>query len=421
MLSSVNSYQSRKNSNFQGFVVPASTKILDGFIKSQENLSSTRFIQDTATNWLPKAALSRSKADFWEFSLLEFAESGLFYFAAPILGEHLYRNQIFKKIQPKDLKSSISEKLPMSVSEIKQAGVDSVLKKRVITTKAGIVLACLAVPVLEYALSFAKNLFTLKVFHLSDFNNVANLNKEKKEDAAQQKRVEVHAKQELRKAGILSAAGLGAGLLLASRGHKSANALKFSEALLEPGKYISKGLHTIGIKSKNTDKFLKDYLKLDFDNQNGKLALSKGQLAVTCITGLFGYSEAAKDRGKLDFYEVWTRVPLVVLYTIFGSALFDEGFKKLLLKMGKYPELVKKSKDGTINIPTRKELPNIANKLAQKNKTSSDKELKKLIQQKSVITGVPYLFSLLAMGFSLTAITRIWTKYRYNHQYDNKN
>ena len=98
MLSSVNSYQSRKNSNFQGFAVPASTKILDGFIKSQENLSSTRFIQDTATNWLPKAALSRSKADFWEFSLLEFAESGLFYFAAPILGEHLYRNQIFKKM-----------------------------------------------------------------------------------------------------------------------------------------------------------------------------------------------------------------------------------------------------------------------------------------------------------------------------------
>lgn len=40
-------------------------------------------------------------------------------------------------------------------------------------------LACVTVPALEYALGFAKNLFTLKVFKVSDFNNVANLNKEK--------------------------------------------------------------------------------------------------------------------------------------------------------------------------------------------------------------------------------------------------
>ena len=30
------------------------------FLKSQENLSSTRFIQGTLTNWFPKAVLSRS-------------------------------------------------------------------------------------------------------------------------------------------------------------------------------------------------------------------------------------------------------------------------------------------------------------------------------------------------------------------------
>ena len=37
------------------------TKVLDKFIKSQENLSSTRFIQDTATNWAPKAIFSNRK------------------------------------------------------------------------------------------------------------------------------------------------------------------------------------------------------------------------------------------------------------------------------------------------------------------------------------------------------------------------
>ena len=174
-------------------------------------------------------------------------------------------------------------------------------------------------------------------------------------------------------------------------------------------------MNKIGIHSKNTDEFLKDYLKLDFVNNNGKFALSKGLLAATCITGLFGYSSAAKDRGKLDFYEVWTRVPLVVLYTIFGSSILDAGFKKYLAKTGKYPELIKKNAEGKLdNVPSRKDLTQIAQRLAKQNKTTANEELSKLIKQKSVITGVPFLFSLVAMGFTLSGVSRLWTKYRYN-------
>ena len=275
-------------------------------------------------------------------------------------------------------------------------------------------MACLAVPVLEYALSFAKNLFTLKLFKVSDFNNIANLNKDKKEDINQQNRVETHAKKELIKAGILSAAGVIGGLALALTGYRSNAPVKFSETLLEPGKKISGLLHKFGISSPNIDRFLGEYLKLDFLNRNGKLALSKGQLAVICTTGLFGYSQAAKDRGKLDFYEVWTRVPLVVLYTIFGSSVLDAGFKKILAGKGKFPELIKKDKNGFINVPSSNELPRIAENLAKKNNTSVDNELSRLIKQKSVITGIPYIFGMAVMGFTLTAITRLWTKYRYN-------
>ena len=50
------------------------------------------------------------------------------------------------------------------------------------------------------------------------------------------------------------------------------------------------------------------------------------------------------------------------------------------------------------------------------NNTSVDIELAKLIKQKAVITGVPYLFSLVTMGFVLSGVSRIWTKYRYNQQ-----
>lgn len=412
--------QYQNKPTFKGANFSKSTKFLDNFLKSQENLSTTRFIQGTLTNWLPKAVLSRSIADFSEFTFLEFLESGIFYFAAPAFGEHFFRNGLFKAIQPKHLKETVSKNLSKSVEEIKKSELSEEVKNRLTTTKAGVILGCITVPAMEYALGFAKNLFTLKVFKISDFNNVANLNKDKQENLEQQKRVESHSKSVLLKTGLLSAAGIGSGLLLASKGHNSSAARKFSHILLEPGIYISKGLHKLGIHSKNTDNFLKEYLKLDFDNNNGKLALSKGQLALTCITGLFGYSAAAKDRGKLDVYEVWTRVPLVVLYTIFGSSILDSGFKKILANKGKFPELIKKDENGNIaKIPTRKELPAIAEKLAKINKTTPDKELETLIKQKSIITGVPYLFSLLAMGFTLSAVSRIWTQYRYNHQVKN--
>ncbi len=77
--------------------------------------------------------------------------------------------------------------------------------------------------------------------------------------------------------------------------------------------------------------------------------------------------------------------------------------------------MLNKDKNGIINVPTRNELPKIAEKLATQNNTTKNVELTKLIKQKALITGVPYLFSLVAMGFTLTAVTRIWTQFRYNH------
>ena len=138
------------------------TKRLDKFLKSQENLSHTRFIQGTLTNWFPKAALSRSFIDFSEFTFLEFLESGIFYFAAPFFGEHAFRNGLFKKVQPKKLQKTILKEVPKSIEEIKKSKLSQDLKNRVTTTKGGIILGCITIPAMEYALGFAKNLFTLK-------------------------------------------------------------------------------------------------------------------------------------------------------------------------------------------------------------------------------------------------------------------
>ena len=72
--------------------------------------------------------------------------------------------------------------------------------------------------------------------------------------------------------------------------------------------------------------------------------------------------------------------------------------------------------DGKLNVPKLDELPKIAENLALKNNTDKVKELSKLTKQKAIITGVPYAFSMLAMGFLLSAITRAWTQYRFNKE-----
>ena len=401
------------------------TKVLDKFIKSQENLSSTRFIQDTATNWAPKAIFSRSPADFAEMSFLEFLESGIFYFAPPLLGEHLFRNKIFKAVQEKNVKDKVVELIPKSVEAIKNnENLTDAVKRQSVATKAGIALACAAIPIAEYNLSFAKNLFTLKTFNKADFNDIANLdksNKNKKDDSKLKEKVEKNSIRQLKKAAIYSTAALLGGLALAKFGAKSDKLQKASEILLEPGKQISKGLHKIGIKKEGVDKFLDEYTKLDFDEEKGKLALSKGQLALTAISGLFGYSKAAEDRGELDKKEVWTRVPLVVFYTIFGSAMFDNGFKKILATKNKFPDLIKKGANGKIqDVPKSTDLPNLAENISKLKNTNAKDELKRLTKEKAIITGVPYAFSLLFMGFTLSLITRLWTQYRYNKTHKNE-
>ena len=415
-----NNTKYNKQQNFKGgadFALKAS----EIFIKSQENLSSTRFIQDTATNWAPKAVFARSKADFAEMSFLEFIESAIFYFMIPVFGEKVFRNGLFRKFQPKNLQKAVNGQLANTVKEIAEnKTVSNEIKKRAISTKAGILLACTMVPVAEYTLSFAKNLFTLKTFKKTNFNSIANLDKGKSEheDKLHQAKVEKSAKRHLVQGAVISGAGIVLGSLLALNGHKSDKLQKLSKNILNPGELISDITGKAGVKNEKVLNGLKKF-SLDFASDNGKLALSKGQLGLTATIGLLGYSKAAGDRGKLDKQEVWTRVPLVVLYTTFGSELLEKGFIGLLSKKNKFPDLLRKDLNGKITVPSSKELPQIAEKLAQVRKTDVSDELKKLTKQKAFVGLVPYLFSIVAMGFTLSAITRLWTQHRYNVEHKN--
>ena len=95
--------------------------------------------------------------------------------------------------------------------------------------------------------------------------------------------------------------------------------------------------------------------------------------------------------------------------------MFDNGFKKILAAKNKFPDLIKKGANGKIqDIPKSTDLPNLAENISKLKNTNVKDELKRLTKEKAIITGVPYAFSLLFMGFSLSLITRLWTQYRYN-------
>ena len=408
------SFVSKESYLFKG--MDKSLKPLNTFVKSQENLSHTRFFQDVMTNWVPKVVFLRSLADFTEMTFLEFTESTLFYFAPPILGSLLQKG--FAKLTPKSIRKEVNENISRVSDEILKEAKSSnnMLAKRAVSVKAAILLACVSIPAAEYALSFAKNLLTLKLFNKSDFNNIANLNRDGQntETAEQQKRVEDSAKKHIQGAGKLSLAALVSSIALATFGHKSKMLQKVSKIILQPGGTINSGLNKLGIKSQRVENALKTYINFDFKVEDGKLGLSKGQLVVSTLAGLWGYNDAGKDRGRLDQLEVLTRVPIVVFYTIFGSEIFDYTFKHILHNKNKFPDLVKRGKDGKISIPKRAELPDLAEKIAKLKKTPVQVEFNRLLKEKSIITAVPYAFALVFMGFLLAGITRFWTQYRYD-------
>ena len=403
--------QNRNKQSFKGLVDSG----VGAFIKMQESTAASRFFQDTATNWFPKAVFTRSKADLAEMSFMEFIESAIFYGAPAIVGEHVMRNGLMKKVLPKNLNKHVSK----SVGEIlsNNSLVKSGAAKKIIPAKAGILLGCMAIPAMEYALSYAKNLFTLKVFKTSNFDKIANLDKNSAktkeltpEEINHQRKVKSSAIRHIVGAGIVSAACIAGGVLLAKKAPNSAKLQKLSEVILEPGKHLAEKFNT---KPKTT-RFLNEFFNLDLARKGSeKLGLSKGMLGATVSIGILGYLGAAKDRSDLDFKEVLTRTPISGAYAIFGSDLFEEGFKSMLYKskkfMSKYPDLIQKTKDELFEVPSKLELDKqlkdgIIDKAAHANK----------MRGKAIISGIPFAFSLVVMGFVVAGMTRFWTQYRYN-------
>ena len=129
------------------------------------------------------------------------------------------------------------------------------------------------------------------------------------------------------------------------------------------------------------------------------------------MVGATGYFGASADRGTENFKETATRIPIVGLYVITGSELVERGFTKLLHKMGKCKDLIGKD----LSVPSIDELSQIAENNAAKKKTNVKDEYKKLVQQKLLVAGLPFVFAILVMGFFVAGMTVHFTKKRYEN------
>lgn len=383
--------------------LPKYLKSAAKFVKHKEEasgLSTSRFIQDFTVCMVPKATFSRSIADLSENVFLEGAEETLIYFAPAILGQKIAR-KIFSKGLPDKLKQDVAI---TGVELLEKAKTDKAIKeknKQIIPVKAGISLAAMAIPLTEYTLNYIKNLMTLKVFKKSDFKNIASL-ENNNEDKQQQERVEKSAKKHIKLAAGLYAFCLGLAGLLATKGKNSKILQQISEFIVAPGSKLFKNSE----KAKN---FVNKYFCMDFNSQDGKLVLSKGQLTTCVLVGGAGYFGASADRGIENLKETATRFPLVALYVITGSELVEKGFKKLLHKFGKCKDLIGKD----LKVPQFAELENLAQKLANVKNTTVEKEYKSLVKQKVLISGLPYIFSIGVMGFFVAGMTTHFTRKRY--------
>ncbi len=368
-------------------------KAVAKFVNYQEKangLSGSRFVQDTAVNLVPKATFARSKADLAENTFLELSESALVYFVPTFLGEKIFR---------KPFTSGMSAEMKKQVATPFSKGK---LDKRVVAAKAGLAMCALTIPIVEFSLNYIKNLFTLKTFKQGDFNNIASLYKKTEGDEVQA-RVEKSSKKNILRAGVACALSIAGGILMAKKGANSKVLQDIGETILAPGSKFFK-------KESKAQKFFDKYFSLDFNGENGKLALSKGQLTSCVLIGGLGYFGAAKDRGKQNFLETLFRYPLVGFYVITGSELFEGGFKRLLKKAGKCKEIIGKD----LKVPTMAELPTLAAKLAKEHGTDINKEYKKLAKQKCLVNMVPYAFSIGVMGFFVAGVSNLFTKYRFD-------
>lgn len=456
--------------------------------------SAILFLQDTLAVWLPKMTAMRSWAEAVETTFLEFVESALFYFSAPILGQHVFSKIIRSSLlDNKDSRTAHHVErnhIAQSLGELnKKINLDKLANelktglgntnvgrhaKKVIALKAGTVVATLSAMMLEYTLSFAKNLITLKFFNTGDFNHVADLkdpNAQKTpEQLAADERTEKKAIRRLWQGGALAAGFFAAGLGLARGATRSKTLFNFSRRLLKTFDFnynqvfarvkrpLGKRLKNFFSKAKTAPQYVLDKVTKQ-PKLITKFGLTKGQKIAIITLGGIGYLDASRNR--LEVYENLFRVWGVVMpYLMFGKEFLTERLRRLLHGEVRLPNALNFLQPGDKTIAKFREIyqwdsklnhgkgggrylsvDEIAQKAIEKAGLSAEfvkqatpqqvrswvnsdnpqlrkasQEFKRLMGPKNTSFGAPLAFGIFGVGLAVAWLNRFWTAYRYKQQ-----
>ncbi len=150
------SIQNKLVQNLPSYIKPVANHFQKQEAKGGASLANSRFIQDTMTNFAPKAVFSRSKADFFDMGFLELSESMLVYYCPSLIGE-----KIFRKAYSKGLDTNLSKQISKPLETLKNSTLRQEELNKIKPVKAAIALSSMFIPLTEYTLNFFKNLFTL--------------------------------------------------------------------------------------------------------------------------------------------------------------------------------------------------------------------------------------------------------------------
>jgi hypothetical protein len=364
-------------------------------------------LQDTLVALVPKAMVSRSKAELSEVGFLEILESALIYYSVPLLGGPGFK-KLFGSFLPKKNRALLTE--PLHELE-KQVTSGKLLKDEfhhVLAAKGAIIATGLTLTGIggEYIINYLRNLLTFRVFNMDKFSDVVNLSHGENKTGQKSSVVEKSWHRIQQVLGVCTGI-LGASLIGARFGPKL-----FSE------KFINGP-----IKS-----FINTF---DFQFANGAYGLTKNQMGAYMALSVPAYLDSARD--NLEKWESATRLGVVLPYLLWGQDWLESFFRE------NYSSIVETMDNGVNRVKSLEELAHAAirdtlkekgiynsnspglkplntNELSPDILQAAAEKLKEPLQAKTKHVGIPLAVGVLGTGIGIGLMNRYFTQRRFEKQ-----
>lgn len=364
--------------------------------EGSNGVSHMTCLQDTLVALVPRAMISRSKAEGVEVGFLEVLESLLIYYSVPLLGGKFFR-KVMGKIGAKnfDVKD-----LTRSLDQLGHVNPEQM--KHLLPAKAALIITALTLTGVggEYIINYAKNLVTAHYFKKDKFSDIVNLSKG---EMPSNEESDIVKKSKQRIYGTLMVCGglLAGALSLARFGHKLP-------------KWIMEGPLRDGVKT------------FDFNFKNGAFGLTKQQMGAYMCLSIPAYLDSARD--KMETYEVASRLAIVLPYLLMGQ----DWLEKLIRE--KFPAITADAGNGALRVKSLDELAvDSITKAAERHQIDNFNiskfsmlpknvleeaahDFQKPLQSKIAHVAIPLGIGVFGTGAGVGLLIQYWSKQRFKRQ-----